>query len=146
MEYKSLTDLQSVADVTADIPELTRDQKIDIWLKALQRDPARVLTPLPEIEWTPEAQRPSLRADGSPLTVAFEQPMLRAAGLRSDRLADAIAFFGLTEAQAHETLCSCHYGRSMTAGAAARRISAATKPGLSQRFFGWLRASRPSAG
>ncbi|MDO9442346.1 MAG: hypothetical protein Q7T73_15780 [Beijerinckiaceae bacterium] len=141
MEFKSLADLRCIADVTSDIPKLTREEKIEIWVKALARDPARSLTPLPEIEWAPAHMRPALRADGSPLSVAFEQPMLRAAGLAGDRLGDAMAFFELSEAEAHDTLCSCHYGRSMTAGAAARRIRRVAGSGLVSRVRSWLSKS-----
>lgn len=138
MEFKSLTDLRSIADVTSKIPELTRDQKIELWLEALRRDPGRLLSPLPEIEWAPASQRPSLRAEGSPISVAFEQPRLRAAGLSGDRLGDAMAFFELSEAQAHDTLCSCHYGRTMTAGAAARRIARVAGRSAMARIRGWV--------
>lgn len=138
MEYKSLTDLRSIADVTSNVPVLTRQQKIEIWLEALRRDPGRRLQPLPEIEWVPVAQRPLLRADDSPLSIALEDPRLRAAGLPGDRLGDALAFFELSEAQAHDALCSCHYGRSMTAGAAARRISRIAGTGVMARMRGWM--------
>jgi hypothetical protein len=50
-----------------------------------------------------------LRADHSPLTIAYADAGLRAQGLAGDRLGDAIAFFDLTASEAHHLLCDCHY-------------------------------------
>ncbi|MDB5597793.1 MAG: hypothetical protein JWM36_4754 [Hyphomicrobiales bacterium] len=149
MEFKSLADLRHIAEITPVVPKLTRAQKIEIWVKALEREPTRVLNPLPEIEWVPPAQRNGLRVDGSPLTVAFEQPALRAAGLSSDTLGDALAFFDLTGPEAHDTLCSCRYGRTMRAGDAAKRISKLAGTGMFASLRHWLGQTwhgRPSMG
>jgi hypothetical protein len=138
MEFKSLDDLRSIADVTPAVPKLTRAQKIAIWVDALNKDAARILHPLPEIEWVAPAQRASLRVEGSPLTVAFNDPALRAAGLTSDRLGDGLAFFEMTEAEAHDTLCSCRYGRTMTAGAASKRIGKLKGGGIFSAMKHWV--------
>jgi hypothetical protein len=63
-----------------------------------------------------------LRADDSPLTVAYADPVLRASGLESDRLGDAMAFFELSERQAHRLLCSCMNGWRIEAGRAAQSV------------------------
>jgi hypothetical protein len=138
MEFKSIADLRSIAEITPAIPTLTRAQKIALWVDALNRDPGRLLHPLPEIEWVAPAQRASLRVEGSPLTVAFNDPALRAAGLSSDKLGDGLAFFEMTEAEAHDTLCSCRYGRTMTAGAASKRIGKLKGGGLLSGVRHWL--------
>jgi hypothetical protein len=62
-----------------------------------------------------------LRDDQSPLTVAFNDPLLRAEGLKSDRFGDAIHFFQLTQWEAHELLCDCHYIGPITSAMIARR-------------------------
>lgn len=138
MEYRSVADLRGIADVTPVVTKLTRAQKIDIWVEALKRDAMRELHPLQDIEWVAPEHRALLRADSSPLTVAFDEPALRAAGLQSDRLGDAMAFFGLSEAQAHDMLCACRYGRSMLAGVAARRISRLSRGGVIGRLRGFF--------
>ncbi len=138
MEFKSLDDLRSIAEIKPAFAKLTRDQKINLWLSALDREPTRILQPLPEIEWIAPHQRAFLRADGSPLTIAFDDPALRAAGLMSDRLGDGLAFFEMTEAEAHDTLCSCRYGRTMTAMAAARRISNLRSGGVFSGLKHWV--------
>jgi hypothetical protein len=54
----------------------------------------------------------------------LKTPALRAEGLASDRLGDAIDFFGLSDRDAHHALCSCHLGSTFEARVAAQRIKA----------------------
>ena len=120
MKHTPVSEIGRVADVHAIPlkPPLTRVQRLERWAEALERDPDRVLTSLEEIEWKSEDERGAMRAESSALTVAFEDPVLRAEGLASDRLVDAVTFFRLTDAEAHFALCSCVYGQSMQAGVA----------------------------
>jgi hypothetical protein len=124
MKHTPVSEISRVADVHAISlkPPMTRVERLERWAEALERDPDRVLTSIEEIEWKPKAECRELRADNSALTVAFEDPVLRAEGLASDRLGDATAFFRLSDADAHFALCSCVYGRSMQARVAARRV------------------------
>jgi hypothetical protein len=134
MKHTPVAEISRVADVHAVPlkPPLTRVQRLERWAEALERDPDRVLTSLEEIEWKSEDERGAMRAECSPLTVAYEDPVLRADGLASDRLDDATAFFRLTDAEAHFALCSCVYGHSMQAGVAARRVRMIAHPGISR--------------
>jgi hypothetical protein len=66
--------------------------------------------------------RRAKRADDSPLTVAFQDPALRAEGLRGDRVGDALDFFELSEGDVHHLVCFCHYGQPVSAGAVAARV------------------------
>ena len=134
MKHTPVAEISRVADVHAIPlkPPMTRVERLERWAEALDRDPDRVLTSIEEIEWKPEAERRATRADDSALTVALEDPVLRAEGLASDRLGDAMAFFRLTEADAHFALCSCIYGQSMEAGVAARRVRMLAHPGISR--------------
>ncbi len=63
-----------------------------------------------------------MREDNSALTVAYRDPVLRAAGLASDRLGDAMRFFRLNHDDVHQIVCSCHQGRTMSARVAAARV------------------------
>ena len=134
MRHTPVSEISRVADVHAipPRPPLTRVQRLERWAEALEREPDRVLTSLEEIEWKAEDDRGAMRTDGSPVTVAYGDPALRAEGLASDRLGDALAFFRLTDAEAHFALCSCLYGQSMQAGVAARRVRMIAHPGLSR--------------
>jgi hypothetical protein len=124
MEHKPYADMSRVADVRTDPlkPSMTRRQRLERWAEVLEQEPARELKSLEEIEWKTKAERRDLWADGSPLTVAFEDPVLRAEGLASDRLGDAVSFFGLSNHDAHFALCSCIHGRTMQASVAAGRV------------------------
>ena len=129
MEHKPLVELQTVADLTPAESRrcLTRKERLARWAEALERDPKRRLRPLHEIEWKRPHERRAVRADDSPLTVAYEDPVLRAEGLASDRLGDAMDFFELNDHEAHVAFCSCHVGSSFEARFAASRVRALIK-------------------
>jgi hypothetical protein len=128
MEHKPVDALRTRADVH-DAPRLlSRRERLERWAEMLERAPERRLRSLGEIEFVPRAERPALRADNSPLTIAYADPVLRAAGLGSDRLGDAMAFFELSEHQAHRLLCSCMNGWRIEAGRAAGAVRRLADP------------------
>ena len=133
MKHTASEELLEIAEVKpAEI--LTRRERLERWAELLERDPVIRLHTLDQIEFQPKAARPSMRADGSPLTVAYNDPVLRAAGLNSDRLGDAMRFFELSEHEAHRVLCYCMHGRTVEGGAAAsvvRSIAAGWVVGVS---------------
>jgi len=123
MEHKEINQVRSFADIQPiSPPAMTRRERLDRWAEVLDRDPDRRLNTLGEIELAHPSERPSMRADNSPLTVAFEDPVLLADGLKSDRLGDALTYFEISENEAHYIMCSCLHGRTMAAGTAAARI------------------------
>ena len=77
------------------------------------------------------------RVDNSPLTVAYNDPVLRADGLASDRLGDAVDYFELSDEEAHRVFCSCLYGESMTAGSVAARLRSMTKVNIGAPIAIW---------
>src|SRR5215204_5291317 len=91
MEHKRLSDLSNVADLVPETPKasLTRRERLERWIQVLDREPGRALKTLHEIEHKPRDARRGSRVDNSPLSVAFNDPILRADGLASDRLGDA---------------------------------------------------------
>ena len=117
MEHKTLSDLGHLADFVPEMPSarLTRRERLEQWVNALEREPERRLSTLHEIEHKSCNERRASRVDNSPLTVAFENPALRADGLASDQLGDAMDYFELSDEEAHRAFCSCFYGESMTA-------------------------------
>jgi hypothetical protein len=106
MEHKHLDQLRSVADVQP--KRMTRQERLQRWIDLLEGHPTRRLNSLGEIEFKPPAERALIREDNSPLTVAYEDPVLRADGL--------------SDGQAHYALCSCLSGRSMDASSFAQRL------------------------
>jgi hypothetical protein len=80
-----------------------------------------------------------MRGDSSPISVAFEDPVLRATGLESDSYGEAKRFFELSDRQLHEIICYCHFGRTVNAATAARHIRAAItgrQPSMFARLHG----------
>ena len=61
------------------------------------------------------------------MSVAFNEPRLRAEGLAGDTIGDATAFFGISEMELHNILCFCHSGETMSAEMAAARVRAAAR-------------------
>jgi hypothetical protein len=129
MEYKSFDSLLDVADVHGETrPALSRAERLERWAELLERDPARRLRSLGEIESRTPAERLLMRSPDSPLTIAFEDPVLRSAGLSSDRLGDGMSFFEISEDDAHRLMCSCLNGWSMSAGKVARGVRRIANP------------------
>lgn len=117
MEHRHVEELSRIADVPVETklaiarPVLTtQKERMEYWAGVLRNDPERPLNSLPNIEFVPCRARPSLRMDGSAVEVAFHDPVLRANGLRSDTLGAAREFFGLSEYQLHQLVCSCANG------------------------------------
>ena len=130
MEHKKLTALKDVADVQTaidDLAPMSRTERLERWAKLIEAQKTRTLRPLERVEYVSAAERAAMSVPSSPLTVAFEDPVFRADGLRSDRLGDAMTYFGLSAAQAHAIVCDCHYGGMMSHSEVARRIRAVAR-------------------
>jgi hypothetical protein len=122
MKHTAVSELSAIADVRPTGTGMSRQERLERWAECLERDPDRELRTLHGIEYGPREQRHAARADNSPLTVAFSDPVLREEGLGSDRLGDALSFFDISERDAHRVFCSCMYGAKMQAGDVASRI------------------------
>jgi hypothetical protein len=127
MQHKTLEDLQRVAAVFPDQtrPAMTRSQRLERWAELLEREPNRRLNALTGTEYQPSDTRATMRSSDSPLSVAFDDPVLRAEGLTGDDYGEAKRFFELSDRQLHNIVCYCHHGMTMTADTAARHVRAA---------------------
>ena len=134
MLYQRLDQVRAVADITEARPPMTRQQRLRRWADILSREGARPLEALRWVEFYAEPERRQLRRDGSPIALAYADPMLRAAGLQGDTLGDAQTFFSLSDEDAHRLLCDCHFNGTMTGRSAGRRIRAMAQPGLLGRL------------
>jgi hypothetical protein len=141
MQHKTLEDLQRVAAVYPDqsSPAMTRSGRLQRWAELLEREPSRRLGALHGTEYQPGDIRDMMRSIGSPLSVAFEDPVLRAEGLTGDNYGEAKRFFELTDRQLHNIVCYCHHGMTMTAETAARQVRAAIGGSGNPGMFAWLR-------
>jgi hypothetical protein len=105
-----------------DPQQLTRSQRLERWAIALERLGDAPLRTLRETEHEPYYERRLMREDGSPLSVAFEEPVLRSAGLKDDTFGEAARFFSLSDWELHNILCYCHFGATVSAGEVASRV------------------------
>jgi hypothetical protein len=127
MEHKTREEIRDVADIlpsSLQTRPLSKLERLELWVEALEREGGRLLRTLFEIEYALPTERARLRADDSPLSVAFADLRLRADGLAGDTVGDAIAFFAVSELELHNILCFCHYGETMSAETAAARVRA----------------------
>jgi hypothetical protein len=111
---------------------MSRTERLERWALSLDRCEEGRLTPFREVEYLAGVSRAGLRQENSPLAVAFADPLLRRAGLDSDRYGDGARFFELSRAEAHEILCSCGYTGTMWAGEVAHRIRQLGAPRVSR--------------
>jgi predicted protein tyrosine phosphatase len=123
MKYRTLEQIEHEADVHPGLG-ISRRERLECWAEALERQPERRLSAIQGTEFGTRREREAKRADNSPLTVAFEDPVLRAAGLRGDRVSDAVEFFDLSHGEVHHLVCYCHQGLTVSAGTVAPRIRA----------------------
>lgn len=140
MKHQALEQLQIVAKVDQDYPRqaMSRSERLERWAELLEQDPNRRLSTLLQTEYQPVRARAAMRGDSSPISVAFEDPVLRAAGLENDSYGEAKRFFELTDRQLHEVICYCHFGATVKAATAARHIRAALngrQPGIFARLY-----------
>ncbi|MBB5662092.1 hypothetical protein GGI64_001410 [Rhizobium leguminosarum] len=141
MEQYALEQLKTIAKVSTTCKrlELTRRERIERWAESLERSPRPFLKTLHETEYQPIADRIAMRDDDTPISVAFADPILRAAGMEDDSYGEAKRFFELSDGELHELVCFCHFGERVSAATVARRVRKLADPKPSG-FFAQLRA------
>jgi hypothetical protein len=121
MEHRTSAELKGFAAVIR--PEkLSRKELLERWASALEKRQGARLRTLREIEYKLVKEQLALREENSPLTVAFEDPVLRSAGLTSDTFGEVARFFGLSHWQLHDVVCNCHFGETVAAEVVAARV------------------------
>ncbi|KQV70243.1 hypothetical protein [Rhizobium sp. Root1220] len=139
MKHQTLEQLQNIAEIEPACSQriMLRGERLQRWAQDLERSPHRRLATLYQTEHQPACVTALMRSDNSPLTVAFEDPILRAAGLQNDTYGETKRFFELADEELHDIICYCHFGATVSASAAARHIRAAVateRPGLFARL------------
>jgi hypothetical protein len=139
MKHHALEQLQIVAEVDQNYPRQTmsRCERLQRWAELLEQNPGRRLSTLHQTEYQPAATRAAMRGDGSPISVAFADPVLRSAGLENDSYGEAKRFFELTDEQLHKVICYCHFGATVNAATAAyhvRKLLARRQGGMLARL------------
>lgn len=125
MERQSHEDLAHVATLYGDAPRhepMSREERLRRWAWLLKQHPDRTLETLYETEFESAEVRDAMRADGTAISVAFEDPLLRADGLADDTYGEAKRFFDLPDGELHRVVCYCYNGTHARAGMAAWRL------------------------
>jgi len=125
MEHKTLDQLQRVAELRPDRPQacgMSNRQRLDRWLCLLEANPIRLLNTLPGTEYQAPESLDRLRCANSAISVAHDDPLLRAEGLEGDSYGEARRFFGLSHGQLHGITCYCLNGEKISAGSTAWRL------------------------
>ena len=137
MRLKTLEELKQVAVVRSPLERdrMSKQERLERWAEVLELAPQRYLRSLYETEYASRRQRCALREYNSPLTVAFQDPVLRAEGLQSDRYGDAMIFFELSDDDLHYIVCYCHLGPAITPRAVAGRVRAAARQTARKSFL-----------
>ena len=125
MKHQTFEELNEVAEVEASFPAMTRAQRLERWAMLLERNPDRCLAAFPGTENMTLDVRDKSQSLGSALSIAFNDPTLRAEGLKSDTYGESKRFFELTDWQLHAIVCHCHVGGTMKAGWAAVQVRSA---------------------
>jgi hypothetical protein len=125
MQHRSVERIAGEADVLP-LASLSPRERLERWAEVLERHPAR-LRAIPEVEQGGRRAREARRVDQSPLTVAYQDPVLRAAGLRGDTIGAAAGFFGLSQAQLHHLVCGCRHGPTLEPQVTAAELRALTQ-------------------
>jgi hypothetical protein len=91
MKYKSLEQIAPDADVHPGLG-MSRRERLERWAELLERQPNRRLSTIEGTEFGRRREREAKRADSSPLTVAFEDPLLGLRGSGATGLATRSSF------------------------------------------------------
>lgn len=121
MEHRTREQMERIASTraTAELNGgMSRRERLARWAEILEQQPG----PLRPIEGVELAESGNRRAAFSPVSVAFGDPMLRAAGLRDDSVDDARQFFGLSRNEVHYIVCYCHHGQATSPTLAAHFV------------------------
>lgn len=140
MKHQALEKLQIVDKADPDYPRqvLSRVERLERWAVLLEFRPNQRLSTLHQTEFQSAELRAAMRAEGSALTVAFDDPYLRGSGLADDSYGEAKRFFELTDRQLHRMICYCHFGADVSAGITARYVRGLL-PAKPRGWLGWLR-------
>ena len=123
MEQRTIAEIAKSAQVfsTAETARALRRERLQRLARLLEEHngPVQMLT---QIEYLRRAERLLLRRDGSPLTIAYKDPVFRAQGLAADRLGDAMAFISIDDREAHHLFCDCHYRTGVNSNVIAAQV------------------------
>jgi hypothetical protein len=142
MKHQTVEHVRTLAAVRSEaVPLMTSRERLERWAYLLEEEPDRRLRTLYETEHRRQRARETLRSCNSPISVAFADLTFRAQGLADDTYGEAKRFFEVSDRQMHSILCYCHFGETISAGAAAQAIRLVVAAESRRPWFTRLRQS-----
>jgi len=114
MERKDLDQLERIAEIHG--PQMSKQQRLMRWADVLERQAKPHSDVAHGVEYLSPQERAKTQVYNSALSVAFEDPVLRAEGLASDKFGDAVNFFQLSEDEVHWWSATATHGHHVDAG------------------------------
>jgi len=93
-------------ELSVPLPVMSRTEKLTRWAKII-RESKTYLHIFDRLEYSSEADWNWTRHPGSAFTAAYNDPVLREAGLASDTVGEAKRFFELSREDIHAFSCNC---------------------------------------
>jgi hypothetical protein len=122
------------------LARMSRRERLERWADTLEKY-SGPLNALWRIEYLPDQELRAYRTPNSPMTVAFNDPILREEGLVNDELGTAMDFFEMNDDDAHRLLCDCHYLGAMTGKRLGAHLRRYARQNTGGGFFSWLRSA-----
>jgi hypothetical protein len=148
MKHRTLDAIRLDAEVVPVAPEADgrarRRRRLERLAGLLERR-GGIVNLLTQIEFLSSAERAETRADSSPLTVAYQDPILREEGLAGDTLGEAVTFFSLSDDEAHHLFCDCHYIRPTQSDMVAARVRSIARRRSLGEIWGKIRGAASAA-
>ena len=136
MEHRTVEQLRQSATILPQTPvhrPFSKRERLMRWAELLKQTEGRVRA-FEGTEYLRRRERDRLRQDGSALSVAFSDPVLRSQGLPSDRFGDAARFFGLSHRELHDIVCHCLFGSTVSPHLISCRVRTAAAQVRETRF------------
>ena len=139
MKYQTLDEVRQRAALAREpgAAVLSRKDRLERWASLLEAYQGKVL-PFFGIEHLPRRELAAMRADQTPLAVAFADPMLRADGLKGDNVGSVMEYFELSRGQIHRLFCDCHYRGTMTSASVAAELRSIAAGGPFRALVNWV--------
>ena len=117
---------------------LTRDDKLERWASLVERSTDRIFV-FHRLEYQSQYELDRLADPRSAFAIAAGDPVLKEAGLSSDKVGDGMRFFELSKYNVHAFSCDCagHISNSRMASRI-RHLKSSRPTSIKNRFFGWL--------
>jgi hypothetical protein len=119
---------------------MSRRARLERWADRLAAHGGS-LNALRQVEYLRPAERRAYRGENTPLTVAYNDSVLREEGLKGETLGEIMDFFELTETDAHNLFCDCHYHGTMSGTGLSARLRSFARRRASDRTGLWRAVS-----